>query len=111
MGAVRFNVGTSELVTTTFTGDDVVVRPRASRALADRICGPTWGASHENAYGLAVTLPSSVLPAKKSTCAIVPSGDIAVAPSGRGVFAETVLPEVGDVRTTKGSRGNSSTWI
>src|SRR5215469_6452578 len=108
-GAVTVTVGTSELVTVTLTGADVVIRPRMSRALADRICCPTCGASQENAYGLGVALPSSVLPAKKSTCAMLPSGDRAVAPSGNGAFAETVVPEVGNVRTTSGSRGISST--
>src|SRR5205085_7377745 len=61
---------------------DVVVAPALSRATAVSEYVPAATLLHVTLYGDAVADPISVVPLKKSTRAIVPSGSLAVAVSG-----------------------------
>src|SRR3954470_11690466 len=65
--------------TTTSTAALVVAAPCVSVARALIECGPALSGVQENAYGLDVSVPSSVLPSKNSTLATPSSGSDAVA--------------------------------
>jgi hypothetical protein len=58
---------------------DVVVAPELSRATAVSVCVPLGALLHVTEYGLLVSDPIGVEPAKNSTAAIVPSVSLALA--------------------------------
>jgi hypothetical protein len=93
--------GVTSLFTVTVTPAEVVVLPAASRARAVRVYDPLLVAVvfQETEYGIVVSVPISVVPAKKST-ATTPMLSEALALTG--VASETVAPVAGSVTAAVG---------
>src|SRR5258705_330600 len=90
-------------LTVTVRAADVVVAPLSSRATAVSEYVPAPALFQVKLYGEAVALPRSVVPAKKSTRAIVPSASLAVALMAMLAGAVNVAPLAGLVSAAVGA--------
>ena len=102
----RVEYGTSRragrAATVTGTAADVRVAPWLSRATAVSEYEPAATFVHEKVYGLLVSVPSSVEPAKNCTCDTLPSASLALAVMAIVAGAVNGAPEAGAVIATDG---------